>query len=166
MTDQPRPRVSRWNPDDERESAELIALLTDYHLQTEAEKGTPVASVAGLPPRYFAELDDPRTAFAGNEVLIARSAEAVAGCLVITAKGDGRVEVKRLWTDPAHRGRRIGTALLDGARGHAVRVGATAIQLSVWQWRADAIALYRKAGFTEAASWEERAQLMCMVREV
>ena len=33
-------------------------------------------------------------------------------------------------------------------------------------WRADAIALYRKAGFAETVSWEDREQLICMIRDV
>lgn len=166
MTDQPRPLVSRWNPDDARESAEFAALLTDYHLQTEAEKGAPAATAADLPSKYAVEVEDPRTAFAADLVLIARYAGRAAGCLVITDRHDGRLEIKRLWTDPEHRGRRIATALLDGAHDHAMRVGASAIRLSVWDWRADAIALYRKAGFVETASWDDRAQLICMVRDV
>lgn len=69
-------------------------------------------------------------------------------------------------TDPAHRGRRLATALLDAAHHHAVHVGALGIRLSVWKWRADAIALYRKAGFAETVSWEDREQLICMIRDV
>ncbi|MFB4353884.1 GNAT family N-acetyltransferase [Microbacterium sp. LS_15] len=166
MTDQLRPLVSRWNRDDARESAEFAALLADYHLQTEAEKGAPAATAGDLPQKYAAEVEDPHAAFAAELVLIARYAGRAAGCLVITDRHDGRLEIKRLWIDPAHRGRRIATALLDEAHEHAVRSGASAIRLSVWDWRADAIALYRKAGFAETPSCDDRAQLICMVRDV
>ncbi|MEU7606176.1 hypothetical protein AB0B44_35625, partial [Streptomyces sp. NPDC041003] len=36
-----------------------------------------------------------------------RTAPEVVGCLVVTAPADGRSEIKRLWTDPEFRGRRI-----------------------------------------------------------
>jgi len=166
VSDQPSPLVTRWNRDDERESAEFVALLTDYHRQTEAEKGAPVTSVADLSAKYSAEIDDPRRVFAAHQVFLAHDRGRVAGCLVVTEHPGDRLELKRLWTDPAHRGRRVATALLDAAHHHAVHVGAPGIRLSVWQWRADAIALYRKAGFVETASWEDREQLTCMIRDV
>ncbi|KAA0959663.1 GNAT family N-acetyltransferase [Microbacterium sp. ANT_H45B] len=158
--------VTRWNTANARDRADFVALLTDYHLQTEAEKGAPVASADALPEKYRVELKDPQTAFGEDDVLIARHEGHAAGCLVITARSPQRLEIKRLWTDPSHRGRHIATSLLDEAHLHAVRVDAEAIQLSVWEWRADAIALYRKSGFVETSSWEDRDQLICMVRTV
>jgi len=157
--------VTRWDGADRRAREELEALLAAYHAQTEAEKGRPVA-VDALPERYRAEIADPRVAFADDVVLIARHGDDAAGCLVITTAADGSAEVKRLWTDPAHRGRGIASALLDEAFAEAARAGAPAVRLSVWQWREDAIGLYRKLGFTVTESWEAREQLVCMTRPV
>lgn len=69
-------------------------------------------------------------------------------------------EIKRLWVDPGHRGRRIADALLeaviDGSQGD--------VRLSVWEWRAPALGVYRRLGFTEVPSWDARPGLVCLVR--
>ena len=88
------------------------------------------------------------------------------GCLVVTAPVDGRSEVKRLWTDPAFRGRGIASSLVGAALVCAAESGVGAVRLSVWKWRAGAIALYERLGFTVAESWDERDQLVCMERAV
>ncbi len=166
MTDQRSVVIARWNPNSLRESTELTALLTDYHLQTEAEKGVPVTSVDALPEKYFAEVTDPQTAFASDEVLIARHSGHAAGCLVLTTQADRGLEIKRLWTDPKYRGRQVATSLLEAARHHAVRTEAETIRLSVWEWRAGAIALYKKTGFIETSTWDDRDHLIGMVQAV
>ncbi|WP_416962412.1 GNAT family N-acetyltransferase [Streptomyces sp. Agncl-13] len=142
----------------------LGALLAAYHLRTEAEKGQAVADVDGLPDRYRAEISDPRTAFVDDVVLVAVNGTAAVGCLVVTAPVDGRSEIKRLWTDPAFRGRGIASDLLGAALAHAAESGAGAVRLSVWKWRTGAIALYERFGFAVTASWDERDQLVCMER--
>ncbi|MEU8701279.1 GNAT family N-acetyltransferase [Streptomyces sp. NPDC048680] len=144
----------------------LSALLGDYHLRTEEEKGRPVADVNGLPDRYRAEVEDPGTAFADAVVLVATDGETAAGCLVVTAPADGRSEIKRLWTAPGFRGRGVASALLAAALDHAARSGADAVRLSVWRWRTGAVALYERFGFTVTAPWDEREDLVCMERAV
>ncbi|WP_405993479.1 GNAT family N-acetyltransferase [Streptomyces sp. NBC_00986] len=144
----------------------LGALLAAYHLRTEAEKGEPVADVDALPDRYRAEISDPRTAFVDDVVLVAVSGDAAVGCLVVTAPADGRSEIKRLWTDPAFRGRGVASALLGAALAHAAESDVGAVRLSVWKWRTGAIALYERFGFAVTESWDERDQLVCMERVV
>ncbi|MFE2888548.1 GNAT family N-acetyltransferase [Streptomyces sp. NPDC059272] len=140
------------------------ALLAAYHLRTEAEKGEPVADVDGLPDRYRAEISDPRTAFVDDVVLVAVSGGAAVGCLVVTAPADGRTEIKRLWTEPAFRGRGVASDLLGAALAHAAESGAGTVRLSVWKWRTGAIALYERFGFAVTESWDRREQLVCMER--
>ncbi|MFJ9626360.1 GNAT family N-acetyltransferase [Streptomyces sp. NPDC101175] len=142
------------------------ALLTAYHLRTEAEKGRAVPDADGLPDRYRAEISDPRTAFAGDTVLLALSGTTPVGCLVVTAPADGRSEIKRLWTDPAHRGRGIASDLLRAALAHAAENGTDTLRLSVWNWRTGAVALYERFGFTVTEPWDDRDQLVCMERAV
>ncbi|MFJ4715840.1 GNAT family N-acetyltransferase [Streptomyces sp. NPDC088785] len=144
----------------------LAALLAAYHLRTEAEKGRAVDSVDALPDRYRAEITDPRAAFAGDAVLLARLADTTVGCLVLTSAADGASEIKRLWTDPAHRGRGVASALLGAALAHAGENGADTVRLSVWDWRTGAVALYERHGFTVTESWDERDRLVCMERAV
>lgn len=142
----------------------LTALLAAYHLRTEAEKGEAVADVDSLPIRYRDEISDPWTAFADDVVLVARLGDAAVGCLVVTAPVDGQSEIKRLWTDPAFRGRGIASGLLDQALAHTAECGVNTVRLSVWQWRTEAIALYERLGFTVTESWDARDGLVCMRR--
>ncbi|MFE6839820.1 GNAT family N-acetyltransferase [Streptomyces sp. NPDC057705] len=166
MTDQREVAIVRWP--DQSPSAEdgLAGLLTAYHLRTEAEKGGAVADAGGLPDSYRAEISDPRTAFADDAVLLALSGDTVVGCLVVTAPAGGRSEIKRLWTDPAFRGRGIASGLLGAALAHAAESGVSGVRLSVWSWRTGAIALYERIGFVITESWDERDQLVCMQRAV
>jgi putative acetyltransferase len=165
MTDQREVLIVRW-PGQGISVDQLAELLAAYHLRTEAEKGEAVVDVDGLPDRYRAEILDPRAAFADDVVLMALSGDKAVGCLVVTAPVGGRSEVKRLWTDPAFRGRGIASGLVSAALAHAAESGVSTVRLSVWKWRASAIALYGRLGFTVAPSWEERDQLVCMERAV
>ncbi|MFJ3927045.1 GNAT family N-acetyltransferase [Streptomyces sp. NPDC090022] len=140
----------------------LSALLTAYHLQTEAEKGLPAEDATQLPARYRAEIQDPQTAFADDMVCLALDGAAAVGCVVVTAPADGRSEIKRLWTDPAHRGRGIASALIHEALSHCADSGITTVRLSVWRWRTAAIALYERCGFRVTDSWDAREGLVCM----
>ncbi|MFI8100893.1 GNAT family N-acetyltransferase [Streptomyces sp. NPDC086023] len=166
MTDPREVSIVRW-PDQARSGQDGPAqLLAAYHLQTQAEKGEAVAGVDGLPDRYRAEIADPQTVFADDVVLLALSGDATVGCLVVTASVDGRAEVKRLWTDPAFRGRGVAAGLVGAALRHAADSGVSALRLSVWQWRTGAIALYERLGFAVTESWDERDRLLCMERAV
>ncbi|MFF1546997.1 GNAT family N-acetyltransferase [Streptomyces sp. NPDC058291] len=162
MTDRGEVAVVLWPGPDPSVAQGLAALLAAYHLRTEAEKGAAVTAVDALPDRYRAEISDPRTAFARDAVLVALDGDAVVGCLVLTAPADGRSEIKRLWTDPAYRGRGVASGLLRTALAHAAARGTRTLRLSVWTWRTGAIALYERFGFAVTASWDEREHLVCM----
>jgi putative acetyltransferase len=144
----------------------LTALLTAYHLQTEAEKGVPVSDVSALPARYRAEVLDPASVFAEDIVLVARHGGLPAGCVVVTAPVAGRSEIKRLWTAPELRGQGIASALIDAALTRAADGGADTIALSVWRWRVGAIDLYERLGFAVVDPWDARDDLVCMERAV
>ncbi|MFI2485742.1 GNAT family N-acetyltransferase [Promicromonospora kroppenstedtii] len=161
-TDAPSVVVHRFDPDSPGDG--VTALLTAYHLRTEAEKGVPVDDVAALPARYLAEIVDPSSAFAGDTVLVARHGNAAVGCLVVTAPVAGRAELKRLWTDPELRGRGMASRLIGTALTGLADGGAHTAALSVWRWRTGAIALYEGLGFAVVDPWDERADLVCMER--
>ncbi|MEU6277802.1 GNAT family N-acetyltransferase [Streptomyces populi] len=166
MADQREVVIVRWPGQDPSAQGGPAALLAAYHLRTQAEKGETVADADRLPDRYRAEVLDPRAAFADDVVLVASSGDAAVGCLVVTAPVGGLCEVKRLWTDPAFRGRGIASGLVGAALAQAADGGADTVRLSVWRWRTGAIALYERFGFTVTESWDERDQLVCMERAV
>lgn len=69
------------------------------------------------------------------------------------------VEIKRLWVDPRARGQRVGSALLDAA---CYSANSLPMRLTVWDWRDDAIGLYRSRGFVAVPTWDRRPRLVCM----
>ncbi|MCU1527075.1 MAG: acetyltransferase [Frondihabitans sp.] len=137
-------------------------LVGAYLRQTEREKafhlGLPEPG-ADLPERYRAEVDNPARAYEHAEVFVAELDESPVG-VVVVLEGSTVREVKRVWVDPRARGRRIGSALLDSALSEE----DLPLRLTVWDWRDDAIRLYRKRGFITVASWENRPRLLCMER--
>ena len=156
----------------------VSGLLRDYHLQTEHEKalhgvtaggvtagGVTAGGVAGaaLPARYRVEVDDPAEAFAGADVAVAEDDVGAVGVVVLQPSGRD-VELKRLWVAPAGRRRGVAAALMTYASEHAERAEADGLRLSVWDWRSDALALYRSQGFTVEPSWESRERLVCLRR--
>ena len=137
------------------------AAVRDYLVQTEVEKaaeGVPGAS-GSLPERYLPEVEDPCTAYAGHEVLVAEVDGAAAG-VVVRNPGDAVSEIKRLWAAPEFRGRGVGSALLDAA----IADSAGDVRLTVWEWRAAAIGLYESRGFARVESGDHRERLLCFVR--
>ncbi|MEU7698111.1 GNAT family N-acetyltransferase [Streptomyces sp. NPDC039028] len=148
-----------------RSHPRLPDLLGAYHLANQAEKGTPVAAVAGLPDVYRGEVDDPAAAFTADTVLLATPPghELPAACVVLkAAHGDRAPEIKRLWVAPEARRQGLARALVAEALRRAAASGASAVRLTVWNWREEPLALYRSLGFETVASWDERPGLLCL----
>jgi len=163
--------VHRWTEAPTHHRERFAELLEEYHRRTEHEKllgREPRADEAlpttALPARYRAEITDPGTAFAADEILLAVGDDQVLGCVVLT---DGpSPELKRLWVDPRARRRGVAATLLEAATTAAKRRGDDTVRLSVWRWRSAAIALYRRSGFVAVASWDDRPGLDCFVRSL
>ena len=56
-------------------------------------------------------------------------------------------EIKRMWTDPKHRGRGYGRRVLDSLETEAARQGLARVRLETGTAQPEAIALYRSAGY-------------------
>ncbi|WP_200810940.1 GNAT family N-acetyltransferase [Demequina sp. NBRC 110057] len=142
----------------------VAAMLADYLVITEREKGGRVSGASALPERYRREIEDPAAALAGTTVLIAEGEGEPLGMVVLAAPDLGRCEVKRLWTLPAARGRGVGASLIEAACELAAGRGDDVVALTVWRWREGARRLYARLGFVEVDSWEARADLVCYAR--
>ncbi|HXH33121.1 MAG TPA: GNAT family N-acetyltransferase [Plantibacter sp.] len=158
--------IERLSETTEPVRAQLSAMLLDYHRRTELEKSLgrqpepeEQSDAVDLPARHRKEIDHPDEAFAGATVLIAVDDSSALGCVVLTAGPSP--EVKRLWVTLAARRRGVATQLLDAAASAAAARGDRELRLSVWYWRAAAIALYERAGFVSVPSWDERPGLSC-----
>lgn len=135
-------------------------LVHAYLIQTEREKASYLGGTAvdaDLPSRYRQEVDNPERAYSNAVVHVAELGGSLVGVVVVQETSEAR-EIKRVWVDPAARGHRAGSALMDAALGRQ----DLPIRLTVWDWRTDAIRLYETRGFVQVPSWEDRPRLLCM----
>lgn len=142
------------------DTAVVSELLRGYHERTEAEKvARGLQQFGPLAPVYAAEIAAPD--IPDSDVLLAERDGRIVGMVVLRVEG-ADAEIKRLWVDPAARGGGAGGALIAEAARRATGAGAASLRLSVWDWRHDALALYRSRGFVEVPSWETRERLVCL----
>ena len=79
--------------------------------------------------------------------LLARGRQAVVGCGAIRALGPALGEVKRMWIDPAWRGRGLGGRLLDALEDAARDLGYDRLRLDTHELLVEAIGLYEAHGY-------------------
>jgi putative acetyltransferase len=99
--------------------------------------------LAGLPGRY---------APPGGRMLLAKSGEVFVGCVALRQIGDGVCEMKRLFVQPALRGRGIGKALANAIIEEARRIGYKRMRLDTVLEPAKC--LYRSLGFREIPPYQ------------
>ena len=140
------------------QSADARRLLADYLDDLEHRlDGWTKAGYVDAPPE---ELMPP----AGALLLAYDGGEAVA-CGAVHVIAPGVAEVKRMFVAPRARGRGMGRALLDALERAAVTLGCDVARLDSTEPLAEAMALYRSAGYVEigdynrnpnATTWLER----------
>jgi len=69
----------------------------------------------------------------------------------------GAAEVKRMWADPAHRGNKLGAAVLATIETAARADGFTELRLETGEHLTAAIGLYTRFGFAPCENWGEYA---------
>ena len=80
--------------------------------------------------------------------LIARRGPDTIACAGLKGHGSWG-EVKRLWVDPSVRGHGLATRLMSRIETAARDMGMTALRLDTNSALPEAVAMYRKAGWTE-----------------
>ncbi|MTD99124.1 GNAT family N-acetyltransferase [Paracoccus sp. YIM 132242] len=80
--------------------------------------------------------------------LIAWSGDLPIGCAGLKGLGRGEAEVKRVWVAPAARGHGLSRRLMDEIEARAVDLGIHRLMLDTNSTLAEAVALYRKTGWT------------------
>jgi putative acetyltransferase len=97
-------------------------------------------------------LEDGRGTF-----LVARDGSRAVGCGAIRLLDPTTAEVKRMYVEPEQRGKGVGWAVISGLEAAARQLGVKRLVLETGVHQDAAIALYRRAGFTQLDCWGEYA---------
>jgi GNAT superfamily N-acetyltransferase len=96
---------------------------------------------------HFA-LSDREVAAGEGAFLIIYLDDVAAGCGAVRRLDEATAEIKRMYVDPAVRGRGLGRALVEALEREARRIGATRIVLETGTRLAPAIKLYEAMGYS------------------
>jgi len=89
--------------------------------------------------------------------LVARDGKRAVGCGAIRLLNATTAEAKRMYVEPDQRGRGVGWAVLAGLEAAANQLGVRRLVLETGIHQHAALALYRRAGYTEVDCWGEYA---------
>jgi DNA-binding MarR family transcriptional regulator/N-acetylglutamate synthase-like GNAT family acetyltransferase len=93
---------------------------------------------------------------AGLFVLVSLNTSPI-GCGALKFHDDQPAEIKRMWVAESARGLGVGRRLLGELEAAAAAHGATVVRLETNQTLVEAISLYRSAGYTEVAAFNDEA---------
>ena len=103
---------------------------------------------------YF-RLDADEVAPGRGAFLVAWVETDAIGCGAVRLIDSETAEIKRMYVTPAMRGRGIARQVLDALELEARRLGAERLLLETGTRQPEAIALYKRAGFTETGPFGE-----------
>jgi putative acetyltransferase len=92
----------------------------------------------------IAALSEPNVRF----VVARRDGDAV-GCGALVLGADGEAELKRMFVAPEARGLKLGSRILDALEAAATAEGVRVLRLETGMRQPEALALYRRRGYTE-----------------
>lgn len=87
--------------------------------------------------------------------LIATRAGVPVGCVALRTDAPGVAEVKRLWVSPDARGIGLATRLMSAVESLARAMGFHTLRLDTNRILTEAVAMYRRAGWTEIAAYND-----------
>jgi putative acetyltransferase len=100
------------------------------------------------PPEFVFHLTVEQMATPDTTVFIARDGDAVVACGALKRHDGGVGEVKRMYTRPSHRGRKIGAMIVERIEALAHAEGLTRLVLETGDRHPAAWTVYERAGFT------------------
>jgi len=103
----------------------------------------------------FFRLDAEEVSEGRGGFFVANIGDKAVGCGAVRRLEPGLVEIKRMYVDPAVRGRRVGRRILDASEAESRQLGARRIVLETGPRQPEAIALYAHAGFSEIPLYGE-----------
>lgn len=89
--------------------------------------------------------------------LVARDGGRAVGCGAVRLLDATTAEVKRMYVEPDQRGKGVARAVLACLEAAAGQLGARRLVLETGIHSPEALALYRRAGFTPVDCWGEYA---------
>ncbi len=95
--------------------------------------------------------------------VVARERGRAVGCGALRRLDGTTAEVKRMYVEPATRGRGVGAAVLERLETAARELGVNRLVLETGVYQAEAIGLYRRAGFRPVPCWGEYAGALTSV---
>ncbi|HZB56921.1 MAG TPA: GNAT family N-acetyltransferase [Reyranella sp.] len=100
------------------------------------------------PPEFVFHMTAEQMAEPDTTVFIAREAGQAVACGALKRHAGGVGEVKRMYTRPSHRGRKIGAMIVDQVVALARREGLRRLVLETGDRHPAAWTVYERAGFT------------------
>ena len=97
----------------------------------------------------FFELDSSDVMSGHGAFLAAYVGDTPVGCGAVRRLNDNDFEIKRMYVSPSFRGHRIGKAILTALESEAKILGASRLVLEAGDRQPEALALYRRSGFSE-----------------
>jgi len=114
-------------------------------------------ATALYPPESNHLLDVASLSDAAVSFLVARAEGEAIGCGAVLRDPRGWGEVKRMFVRPDQRGKGIGVRVLAELEALAIASGLTLLRLETGIHNREALALYRRAGFTERGPFGDYA---------
>lgn len=99
------------------------------------------------PPEHCHHLTVEQMAGPDTTVFVARDDGTAVGCGALKRHPDGIGEVKRMYTRPSHRGRKVGLDIVERIEAMARREGIERLVLETGDRHHAAWAVYERAGF-------------------
>jgi putative acetyltransferase len=100
------------------------------------------------PPEFVFHMTAEQMAEPDTTVFIARDDSKAVACGALKRHADGIAEVKRMYTRPSHRGRRIGAMIVEKVEALARQEGYRRLVLETGDRHPAAWTVYERAGFT------------------
>jgi DNA-binding MarR family transcriptional regulator/GNAT superfamily N-acetyltransferase len=109
----------------------------------------------GFDPELSISAADAEMTPPNGVLLVARLHGEPVGCGALKLPGAAGAEVKRMWVAPSARGLGLGRRLLGELEAHAFDAGVRTLRLETNRALAEAIALYRAAGYREVTPFND-----------
>jgi DNA-binding MarR family transcriptional regulator/N-acetylglutamate synthase-like GNAT family acetyltransferase len=108
------------------------------------------------PARSIPAVEEELRPPAGLFLLVSMNTSPI-GCGALKFHDDQPAEIKRMWVAESARGLGVGRRLLGELEAAAAAHGAAVVRLETNQTLVEAISLYRSAGYTEVAAFNDEA---------